>query len=669
MFAPPPKATMRRVSRDNSAFRFRNKFRGIPVSSNIIGMMPRPLPVETKMKTTAARLTCLMLFLIPAGHAAESIDWNHWELDAFEAAKAQNKIILVNVGMEGCAACARMEAQTYADSDVIGLINEHFVAIEVDAEARPDIGERYSDWAWPATIFLAPDASQVLAVRGNRVPKNFIPILNDLIAQHEAGALEPDPRSPYAAPPKPADTELTRIRNDLRAQLDGSLNRKYGGWNKNGIGGEQSGSRLRHLYLRANLYDDAELQRLALKGSAGFLNTIDPVWGGSYSAAFPKDMEVRGKFAALRAIPEKRILVQSNAITAYALGYRRTGDDKYLQGIEQIDRFLKNWMMAPNGTFYTNQKNQPPNLPQGMTAADYWLLPTDEERREFGTPPVDHAIYTDRNGEVIAAYVLAYEATGNNDYLATAKKAATSILKDRLHEDGWVIQALSNEESDKDARMRTLVTEERPFLSAQAWFGTALLSLYRATGEDAWLNAADRIGRAALVALQDDELGGFYATVPDATAVIIAPRKPLEANGTAASFYYDLSIYTKNDDYKSVAIRAIRAVADPAIIRREGKITGEFAMALEKVTTAYVEFSIVGDTGHPNAAALFDAGRSVFEPRKILHYEEPGRYPDRAKPAMYICNPDMCSVPIEDPAQVASHAAAFHGPATSVVTN
>ncbi len=621
------------------------------------------------MKIVPTSLAWLSLLLVTGASASESINWNHWELEAFDEARTKNKMVLVNVGMEGCAACGRMESQTYAHGDVIDLIDEHFVAIEVDAEARPDIGERYSDWAWPATIFLAPDGTQVLAVRGNRLPRNFIPILNDLIAKHEANELEPDPRSPYSAAPKPATTELTRIRDNLRNRLDRSLNRKYGGWARSGIGGETSGSRLRHLYLRAHLYDDTELHDLALKSSAGFLITIDPVWGGSYSAAFPEDMDVPGKFSALRAIPEKRIRVQANAITAFALGYQHTNDDMYLRGIEEIDRFLKNWMMAANGTFYTNQKSEPPNLPRGMSGDDYWLLASDHARREYGTPPVDHAVYTDRNGEVIAAYVLAYEATGNNDYLATATKAANSILKNHLHEDGWVIQALANAEADKDVRMRTLVTDKRPFLSPQAWFGTALLSLYRATGEDKWLEAADEIGKATLEALQDEELGGFYATTTDATAVIIAPRKPLEANGTAASFYYDLSIYTKDDSYKSVAARTIRAVGAPEHIRNEGKITGEFAIALEKVTTAYVEFSIVGDTDHPNAAALFTAGRNVFEPRKLLHYEAPGRYPERGKPAMYICNPDMCSLPIEDPEQVAARAADFHGPATTVMSN
>ena len=618
-----------------------------------------------RFRTTLSAVVAAFAFFTAPLYAAE-IDWRHWEIEAFETAKAENKIILVSVGMEGCAACQRMESLTYTNDDVIDVINEHFMPIEVDAEARPDIGERYSDWAWPATIFMKPDATQVLAIRGNRLPRNFIPILEDLVAKHEANALEADPRSPYAAPPEPAETELSKIRDDLRAQLDRTLNRRFGGWGRSGIGGEQSGSRLRHLYLRAHMYDDAELRDLGVKSSAGFLNALDPVWGGSYIASFPKDMDVPERFAALRAIPEKRILVQSNAITAFAIGYKLTGDEKYLHGIAEVDRYLRNWMMASDGSFYTNQKAEPPNLPRGMDKSDYWLLDSDEKRRQYGIPPIDHAIYTDKNGEVIAAYVLAYESTGEQRYLETAKRAASAIVDERMQPEGWLLQAAANEKANTDNRMRALVTDRKPFLSAQAWFGTALLALHRATGDVAWLDVADRVGQATLDALHDPQTGGFFATTPDATAAVIAPRKPLEANGTAASFFYDLWIYTKDDAYADIAHAAIRAVAQPHILRREGKITGETAMALEKVTAAYVEFSIVGDIEHPNTKALFDAGLATYEPRKVLHYEAPGRYPDRGVPSMYICNPDFCSIPIEDPERVAKQAAAFRGPAATL---
>ena len=100
------------------------------------------------------------------------------------------------------------------------------------------------------------------------------------------------------------------------------------------------------------------------------------------------------------------------------------------------------------------------------------------------------------------------------------------------------------------------------------------------------------------------------------------------------------------------------------MVRREGKITGELALSLEKVTAAYVEFSVVGDPDLPASKALYEAGLKTYHPRKMLHYETPGRYPQRDNPAMYICNPDMCSVPIEDPALVHDQALIFRGPAS-----
>ena len=239
------------------------------------------------------------------------------------------------------------------------------------------------------------------------------------------------------------------------------------------------------------------------------------------------------------------------------------------------------------------------------------------------------------------------------------------LLAKRQQAEGWVVQAQSNDKAAGDARMRPLVTEARPYLSAQAWLGTALLALHRATGESTWLTAAVAIANATLDRLHDAEVGGFFATVPDATATIVAPRKPLEANGTAASFFFDLHVYTKDERHAYVAEDALRGVGQPGIIRREGRITGEFATALEKVTASYVEFSIVGDTAHPNAKALFDAGLEVYEPRKVLRHEAPGRYPDRGIPSMYICNPDMCSLPISDPDEVSRQAATFRGLATS----
>ena len=44
--------------------------------------------------------------------------------------------------------------------------------------------------------------------------------------------------------------------------------------------------------------------------------------------------------------------------------------------------------------------------------------------------------------------------------------------------------------------MRPLVTEKKPSLSAQAWFGSALLSLYQVTGNEEWLEQAISLANA-----------------------------------------------------------------------------------------------------------------------------------------------------------------------------
>lgn len=612
-------------------------------------------------------LFSLLLSLISFTSYAESpseINWQKWGLSPFQQAKSEDKMIILDVGIEGCTACRWMDEGTYTHPQVIKLINENFIAIVADAESQPDVGERYSDWAWPATIFMASNAAQILALSGNRRPNNFIPILEELIDKKSKGELEADELAPYAAPPIPEETELTKLRDRIRNQLDTNLNNEYGGWGRNSLS-TLSGSRVQHLYFRAHLYNHDELQKLAIKTTNAYLKAIDPVWGGVFVVAFHEGENIPPRFKRLGTVPEKRISNQANAISVFSTAYQITRKKIYLNAIANIDKFLHEWMMAKDGTFYTSQEDDPPKLTSGMNAIDYWLLTSDSDRRQYGIPPFDHAVYTDKNGQVITAYIDAYEATGNNNYLVTAIKAAQSLVDKRMQPESWVKQSKTTAILNKDNRMRPHATEDTPLLSAQAWFGTALLALYRASGDEKWLNYAKDIAEQMLVYLYDSDNGGFFASVAKDTSAIIPRRKPLEHNATAAHFFYDLWVYSKNEKIASIPENTLRAVAVPEITRREGKITGQTALALEKLTAAYVEFSVVGDPEDPQAQALYTAGLESYHPRKLLHYEKAGRYPVRDKPAMYICNPDRCSFPIEDPTMVARQADSFRKPATT----
>ncbi|MFT7459749.1 MAG: hypothetical protein ACI909_002432 [Planctomycetota bacterium] len=594
---------------------------------------------------------------------ADKIQWQQWGKAPFEKAKSEDKMILLDVGMEGCTACRWMDELTYTNDDVIKLINTHFVAIVADAEGQPDVGERYSDWAWPATIFMAPDSTQVLALSGNRQPANFIPILEELIKKKASNQLEADQLAPYSAPPEPEKTELTAIRDNVRAQLDAQINDEFGGWSRSGIS-TAGGARLEHLYLRAHMFNNKELEALALLTTEGYIKAIDPVWGGVFVQRFHDNANLPKRFQRLGAVPEKRLSNQANALIAFSNAYKISGDLKYLQAIKDVDRFVSDWMMDVDGTFYTSQEDDAPGLTNEVDTFDYWLLDSSEKREKYGIPPIDHAIYTDKNSQAIMAYAAAYEATTEQAYLETAKRAANSLIKSRMQDDDWILQSLPSASMTSDKRMRKLIVDKKPVLAAQAWFGSALLSLYQVTGEDEWLERASSLGNAMLIHLYDEKIGGFYTTAIDETASIIPPRKPLELNARAAHFFYDLWILTKNDRYAKIPELTLRSVAIKDIISREGKITGQTAMALEKLTAAYVEFSVVGDDEDPATLALFEAGKQAYHPRKLLHYEKTGRYPRREKPAMYICNPDRCSIPIEDPALVATQSDSFRLPAS-----
>ena len=617
----------------------------------------------TRWQGAIAKLLVLSLLLVGARNALagastikaqlppeEAIVWNKWSLEVFARAKREDKMLLVNVGIEVCFACRWMEEFTYRDPQVARLVMENFIPVQVDADDRPDIGERYSDWAWPATIFLAPNATQVLALSGNRRPPDFIPILKELMAQHAKGELKTDALAPYAAPPKPEQTDLTKIRDGIRKGLDDDFDDAKGGW-RDELKEINGSGRFVQLFIRAQSEGDRLSRERAIKTAYAMLARIDPVWGGFFSA---------GINGWASPIYEKRTGSEATALETFAYAYHQTRDKRFLTAAKDVERYLRDWMMAEDGTFFTSQQDEPPKLPKNWSLRRYYNLDTDAKRRKYGTPPIDHAVYTDLNARVIVGYTQLYEASGDDRFLHIAQTAAHALLKQRQQAAGWILQSKETKLLKQDERIHLKTSEAKPFLRAQVQFGVALLSLYRVSGETDWLKAAQRLADGMRATLEDPQLGGFYASTSDGTDAIAPRRKPLQENGVAARFLYQLGQYTKQKSYSAAAERAIRAVSVPSMVAREGRIVDDLAVALETITAEYVEFTVVGDASQPQAQALFTSGRNYYEPRKILHYEQPGRYPDLGRPAMFVCTPNACSTPIFEAKDVAKQADRYH---------
>jgi uncharacterized protein len=99
------------------------------------------------------------------GAADQPVHWLPWSEAAFARARAEDKPILMDVGAVWCHWCHVIDHESYDDPAVADIINQHFVAIKVDRDERPDIDARYQhavsaitgQGGWPLTAFLTPD--------------------------------------------------------------------------------------------------------------------------------------------------------------------------------------------------------------------------------------------------------------------------------------------------------------------------------------------------------------------------------------------------------------------------------------------------------------------------------------------------------------------------------
>ena len=112
-------------------------------------------------------------------HAENPVDWHPWDDLAIARARAEDKPILLSIGYSACHWCHVMAHESFEDSAVAAVMNEHFVNIKVDREERPDLDQIYQTahavltrrpGGWPLTMFTTPDGAPFFA--GTYFPKD-----------------------------------------------------------------------------------------------------------------------------------------------------------------------------------------------------------------------------------------------------------------------------------------------------------------------------------------------------------------------------------------------------------------------------------------------------------------------------------------------------------------
>jgi uncharacterized protein YyaL (SSP411 family) len=127
-------------------------------------------------------------------HARNPVDWYPWGEEALARARDADKPILVSIGYSACHWCHVMEQESFEDTGVARVMNEHFICIKVDREERPDLDKIYQTahqiltgrpGGWPLNMFLTPQ-DQMPFFGGTYFPKAArfgMPGFTDILAR------------------------------------------------------------------------------------------------------------------------------------------------------------------------------------------------------------------------------------------------------------------------------------------------------------------------------------------------------------------------------------------------------------------------------------------------------------------------------------------------------
>jgi uncharacterized protein len=594
------------------------------------------------------------------GAPHEAPAWERFGRESFERAQREGRLIVVTVGTQWCHWCHVMDEETWSDAEVRALLDARFVAIREDADARPDLAERYAAWGWPAIALLSPEGAPITELRGFQSKARFLPLLQALVGKLDRGeAIARIEEVPASDPPRPLDA----IQAYAHAQLDRVWDEREGGWGK--VQKYPFWAPIEYHLVRGALRGDDEARAralLTLDRSRGLLDAVD---GGMFQYSLD------GVWTAPHY--EKLAEINGANLGAFALGWLASKEERHLDAGRSIHRYLTTRLRASSGAFYANQDADLGTRGERsrLVGKAYYALPA-EERRRAGEPFIDKSIYASHNGRIIAGLARFAAAIGDEAMLADAARAAEAVLG--THFDG---ASFSHGPLATDDGVR--------HLADQVAMTAALLELFGATGEALRLPPPPRAS-GALLALREEPSGAggaLYAHSLSPDAPPLARRTPLRANAEAARLLIKLGRLEEEPALIEAGLRALAAFAREPLVADEGRLVGEYLLALEEARAEPLHFAIVrtataapvvepaaaqpaaqpAGVGGSAVRALHRAALAVYAPHRLVEILAPGgKYPDLGRPALYICGTSFCSAPITDPARVAEKAAPFLKP-------
>jgi thioredoxin-related protein len=148
------------------------------------------------------KLLIITLLLVAGGQLKAQSDktdkvvWLDWNA-GYEKATKEGKIVLVDAFTTWCGWCKKMDADTYANPQVVKYINEHFVAVKFNPEvafAGYKVGDQTIDnqqlysllcqgksTGFPTTYFITISKNTLNVDVGYKGAADFMKVLNEVV--------------------------------------------------------------------------------------------------------------------------------------------------------------------------------------------------------------------------------------------------------------------------------------------------------------------------------------------------------------------------------------------------------------------------------------------------------------------------------------------------------
>lgn len=502
-------------------------------------------------------------------HAENPVDWYPWGEEAFQKAEREDKPIFLSIGYSTCHWCHVMAHESFENAQIAEILNRDYVCIKVDREERPDVDQVYmsacqamtGSGGWPTSLFLTPDkkpfyAGTYFPPLGNRRMIGFYELLLHIAEQWHTDKdnliRSADKILSYL---QEAQKSEAVAGEDLPQKAVLQFSRMYD--KKNGGFGRApkfpTPHNLLFLMLYGKLKDDRKTTDMALH------TLMQMRKGGIYD-------HIGGGFArystdAAFLVPHFEKMLYDNAllIISYSAAYSASANDLFLHTAEDCAAYVLKEMTDESGGFYSAQdadseggegmyyvfsydeilsvlgeeKGRQFNEHFGITEGGNFegrnipnRLHGEVEREEFAEEKrklyeyrkdrmklhLDDKILTAWNALMITAMTILYRVSGDLKYLDAAREATEYIETDLCEDDRLYVSIRHSKRSSKG------------FLDDYAFYCAALISLYSATGESAYLERTKTLCRVALEQFHAPS-GGYTMNGKENEELILAAKE------------------------------------------------------------------------------------------------------------------------------------------------